>query len=642
MKRCPKCGAEYTGDANFCSVDAERLEDVPATATSADAENANLVGNRFRLGDRIGGARTGPVFAAEDTETGEACVVKQVPTKAFASQLLLQRTERELSQLARLDVPALARIIAHGRAGDTLWVACQKVGNKSLDAVIAESGPLSPARAVAILRTVIGGLSEAAKLGVIHRDLAPKNILVGSDDSPAVINFGFAIPGDPPGVAAYASPEALAKKPLDQRSNIYSLGAILYLMLTGQAPDTQAAIEPPSKAVAGIPQALDAIVLKCLEPTAQKRFMTLRQLSGEIEKVQMEDKPSTTKPMGTAAPSAPQKAPDETPGVGGKGKARKKAAFAETLLGVPLIKEDGTIEAGKEPAAAPKPAPSSEAEAPAAAKTNEPVAKAPAPVAAKAPEPAVAKAAEPAVAKTAEPADTKAPDKAARGKVVDRPAPARVVDKPAPAKILKTPMPSATPAPAQRDEGPTDKMAIGDVPAAAAAAAPEVSAEDKTAPAPKPAPPTPAKMPALTTPASGKGKGKGKPQQAPEPQAAGTKGRFRETMWFKKGELDAAAAQAAAQKNPNDLSPDKADELPIDDRYEDDGTLTRDDQDRLSLRTGATQMMMAAIDESDLPGASSKAVSERELMSEMKGRPWLLYIALAILIAGGITAAVVI
>jgi hypothetical protein len=105
-----------------------------------------------------------------------------------------------------------------------------------------------------------------------------------------------------------------------------------------------------------------------------------------------------------------------------------------------------------------------------------------------------------------------------------------------------------------------------------------------------------------------------------------SKGKFRETMWFKKGELDAQAAQVAAEereKTGKDVGGDKADSLPIDERYKDDGSITRSDKEKYSLRTGATQMMSAVRE--DKAGSAGR-VSEDALIGEMKGgRQWVLY-----------------
>ena len=114
------------------------------------------------------------------------------------------------------------------------------------------------------------------------------------------------------------------------------------------------------------------------------------------------------------------------------------------------------------------------------------------------------------------------------------------------------------------------------------------------------------------------------------------KGKFRETMWFKKGELDAQAAQAAADeraKTGKDVSADKADSMPIDERYKDDGSITRGDKEKYSLRTGATQMMSSVKDPSEA-GASMAKVSEDALIGEMKGgRTWIVFAIIGALLA---------
>jgi hypothetical protein len=128
-------------------------------------------------------------------------------------------------------------------------------------------------------------------------------------------------------------------------------------------------------------------------------------------------------------------------------------------------------------------------------------------------------------------------------------------------------------------------------------------------------------------------------QNAPAPQGkkkapeAENKGKFRETMWFKKGELDAQAAQAAAEereKTGKDGSTDKADTMPIDERYKDDGTITRSDKEKYSLRTGATQMMMKVQEPGEAGASMSSKVSEDALIGEMKGgRTWIVFAILA-------------
>jgi hypothetical protein len=142
--------------------------------------------------------------------------------------------------------------------------------------------------------------------------------------------------------------------------------------------------------------------------------------------------------------------------------------------------------------------------------------------------------------------------------------------------------------------------------------------------APVPAAPVVPQAPVVRAPSvppgaqtTGAGAGKKKPAEEPK---KGQKGKFRETMWFKKGDLDAAAAEAAAEeakKGGDPIASDKADSMPVEDRYNDDGSISRGDAEKYSLKTGATSMM-PAISEKSLAGASGK-VSEDELIGEMRG-----------------------
>ena len=163
-----------------------------------------------------------------------------------------------------------------------------------------------------------------------------------------------------------------------------------------------------------------------------------------------------------------------------------------------------------------------------------------------------------------------------------------------------------------------------------------------SAPAPTPSVPAAPVLPAapvVAAPvvASPQAAAAGGKRQAPA-AAEDNKGKFRETMWFKKGDLDAQAAIAAAEERARtgkDVTGDKADSKPMDERYNDDGSITRGDKEKYSLRTGATQMMAAIKDDKRATGSSK--ISEDALIGEMKGgRQWIL-----LAIAGGVIALIV-
>jgi hypothetical protein len=152
-----------------------------------------------------------------------------------------------------------------------------------------------------------------------------------------------------------------------------------------------------------------------------------------------------------------------------------------------------------------------------------------------------------------------------------------------------------------------------------------------------PAAPVVTKPPIVGKPTNPDGQAAGKKKPADGEDKKASKGKFRETMWFKKGELDAQAAETAADeraKGGDANAGDKADSLPIDERYKDDGSISRGDKEKYSLRTGATQMMAAVKDE---PAAGPSRVSEDALIGEMKGgRNTVLIVLVAAVVAIGL------
>jgi serine/threonine-protein kinase len=592
MKLCPKCGKHFSDDANFCPVDAARLTPLDA-ATSPDAA-ADPLASRFDLGERLGGATTGEVRKATDKTAGKTVAVKVVAAPVMALPQVAQRIERELKQLERVDSPAVAKVVASGKRGDQAWVATEFVPDvQTLAQALAARGPLDAASAAALVATIGEALIEAAKVGVVHRDLAPKNVLLIGGDPARVKLINFCAPSPTsekaPGVPEYVAPEVLEGKQLDQRSNIYSLGAIYFHALTGTPPyggelhavhaaHLAGGVEAPSKRTGGAPDA-DALVLRALERNPAKRYLTVRQFVDEVQRVAKGGDAGGTQRLGGGTQPL------------GKGKPKE---VIQTLMGVPPAAGTSGGTAKAEPVIELTP----KAPAPAAA-----------PAAAVVPPSAVPTVATPAVATAPTPPSQASPERSPWAPS----AAAAAAGEPA---FVQT---AVAPAPAS--------AAVAAVAAPAAAVVPA-------------APMVPAAASLPTTTGKGAAGGKKKPEEE-----KGQKGKFRETMWFKKGELDAAAAEAAAEeaaRTGKATAPDKADSLPMEDRYKDDGTLSRGDRDKYSLKTGDTTMM-PAVKVPEGGGTSRRGkggVSEDELVSEMKGgRNTMLFVVVLVLaVIGGVVA----
>src|ERR1043166_7708272 len=230
MKLCPKCQKQFSDDANFCPVDAARLAPLePQSPASAP------LAAKFELGERLGGSRTGAVHAAVDKATGQAVAVKLIAPAVVALPGLAQRLERELKQLERVQSGGVARVLASGKRGEDSWVALELLDSvQTLAEAVGARGPMPLPTAAHLIGIIGEALIEAAQVGVVHRDLAPKNILFSGNEV-KLINFSLPVPTSDkvPGVAEFVAPEQHDGKPVDQRSNLYSLGALYYFLLTG-------------------------------------------------------------------------------------------------------------------------------------------------------------------------------------------------------------------------------------------------------------------------------------------------------------------------------------------------------------------------------------------------------------------------
>ena len=559
MKLCPKCQKQFSSDANFCPVDAARLIPLEGQAAGADTLAA-----RFELGDRLGGSRTGTVHRAKDKQAGGAAVaVKVVAPSVVALPGVAQRLERELKQLERVQSSGVAKVLASGRrpglAGDETWVALEHLeGAQTLAEAISARGPIALDFAAHLIEVIGEALIEAAQVGVVHRDLAPKNILFASSDSGSIklINFSLPVPTTEkfPGVPEFVAPEQVDGKPVDQRSNLYSLGALYYYILTGQTvhagsveevhrAHVNGSIKTPSS-LAPVPAPVEAVIMRALDRSPTKRFLTVRQFVDEVGRVARgEADPKSTQAMGKVG--------------------RPKAQLVETLMGV---RGGGTIPLGSGIQGVPAITSAMVPSAPIVPNAAPPAM----------PAPLVAQAA-PAIAADRSPWAPPAGEVAAP--IVAAPVVA--------APIVAAPVVAAP-------------VVAAPIVAAPVVAAPVVAAPVVAAPVVAAAP-------------AGKKKG---------PEEAGSKGKFRETMWFKKGDLDAQAAVTAAEERARtgkDGAADKADSLPIDERYKDDGSISRGDKEKYSLRTGATQMMSSVQDPRKGAGDSTSKVSEDALIGEMKG-----------------------
>jgi serine/threonine-protein kinase len=257
---------------------------------------------QYRLLRRTGAGGMGEVYLAEHQLLKRPCAVKLIRPGCAADPRTQERFEREVRLTATLLHPNTVEIYDYGRSEDgTYYYVMEYLRGLGLADLVERHGPLPPARVVYLLRQVCGALREAHAAGLIHRDIKPSNIFAarrgGMEDMAKLLDFGLVRPaatdraahlsaeGQILGTPLFMSPEqATGSRALDERSDIYSLGAVAYFLLTGRPPfegeggvavmiaHARDPVVPPSRVVPGIPEDLEFVVLRCLAKDPAGRF----------------------------------------------------------------------------------------------------------------------------------------------------------------------------------------------------------------------------------------------------------------------------------------------------------------------------------------------------------------------------------
>lgn len=270
-----------------------------APVASPPAANANIVGGRFQLVGEGVATSVGVKHKALDTTTHAGVELLFVHDNVFASPLDMERARREFRQLQQADSTHIVKVIDHGKTdAGKLFVATELIEGTSLLDLVAEKGAMPVAAVQTLLNDVGQALAEGQKVGVLHRDIAPQNVVVLTNGHAKLTGFGLApyVAPNVFGTPEYLSPEQAAGRPVDQRSNIYSLGALLTYMITGVPPfsgtpteliDKHQNAEPPSlqqlNPRASVTAEMDTLVAKALAKSSSKRHLTLKQFLREIE-----------------------------------------------------------------------------------------------------------------------------------------------------------------------------------------------------------------------------------------------------------------------------------------------------------------------------------------------------------------------
>ena len=304
----------------------------------------------YNLVDKLGEGGMGVVYEAEDTRLNRHVALKVLAPELSGNRTQLQRFQREAQAVAALSHPNIVTIFSVEQDADVHFITMELVRGQTLDRVIPEDG-FGLDRLFEVSLPLADAVSAAHECGITHRDLKPGNVMLGDDGRVRVLDFGLAkleeraaletertrtaaLTGEGAivGTVPYMSPEQVEGKPLDHRTDIFSLGAMLYEMATGKRPfhgDSSAALvsailrespSPVSQVRDGLPRHLGRVVRRCLEKNPRDRYQTARDVYNELRTLKREiaedSSPSltppssevsspTTKPSSVSAVSSP-------------------------------------------------------------------------------------------------------------------------------------------------------------------------------------------------------------------------------------------------------------------------------------------------------------------------------------------------
>lgn len=303
--------------------DAKRISDAPTVAGSISSSShsaaaaaraarnsaailhpGEILAGRFEIQEMLGIGGMGAVYKAYDHDIERAIALKCIRPELVNNSEVVQRFTQELLLARKISHKNVVRIFDVRDSGGLKFITMEYLHGRDLGSLMEERGKLPAAEAVKIMRQVCAGLAAAHDEGVVHRDLKPSNIMVEANGRAVVMDFGLARAQDQDlltrtgaimGTFQYMSPEQAKGQKADARSDVFTVGIILYELLTGKTPyecdssvasllkRTQEAALPPSTIDSTLPRALNTIVCKCLERDVAQRYQSIEELLADLE-----------------------------------------------------------------------------------------------------------------------------------------------------------------------------------------------------------------------------------------------------------------------------------------------------------------------------------------------------------------------
>ena len=315
--KCHKCNSDNLDDSVFCAkcgaqIKETKVKSFPTQTIEAPREElttGSTFAGRYQIIEELGKGGMGKVYKAHDTEIKEKIALKLIKPEISADKKTIERFQNELKFARKIGHRNVCRMYDLNKEEGAYYITMEYVSGEDLKSFIRRVGQLPSGKAISIAKQVSEGLEEAHRLGVIHRDLKPSNIMIDRDGNARIMDFGIARSTEGKGITGagvmigtpeYMPPEQAEAKEVDQRSDIYSLGVILYEMVTGRVPfegDTALSIamkhksevpKNPKEFNTQLSDDLCHVILRCLEKDKAKRYQSAREVRSDlinIEKV---------------------------------------------------------------------------------------------------------------------------------------------------------------------------------------------------------------------------------------------------------------------------------------------------------------------------------------------------------------------
>ena len=323
--KCPKCQADNPDTSRFCGGCASPLDEAGQPGFSATrtlersvpaAVPGAVIAGKYRIVEEIGRGGMGVVYKAEDIRLGRPVALKFLPPQWTSEQEARDRFVHEARAASALDHPNVCTIHEIGETEDGrmfIAMACYE-GERLRDKI--GRGLLKADEAIGLALQVAQGLAKAHEKGIVHRDIKPANILVTGDGVAKIVDFGLAKlagqarltrEGSTVGTVAYMSPEQLRGEAVDRRTDIWSLGVVLYEMVAGRLPfkgDLEQSLvrsilasdpEPASRIRKDLPKGLEQVILKSLMKNPSARYGTMEELAEDLKAIADGLKPQKAK-----------------------------------------------------------------------------------------------------------------------------------------------------------------------------------------------------------------------------------------------------------------------------------------------------------------------------------------------------------